>query len=95
MLTSTIQLNDAPSNTQPLVHLVSDCADVHDSLAREAARFSLWRVESYCDGDSVLTSESALVEGDKWGCCLSLSRVASPDASANKQCVKVGHHGAP
>ena len=95
MLMSTIQLDDAPSNTQPLVHLVSDCADVHDSLTREAARSSLWRVESYCDVDSGLASESALVEGDKWGFCPSLSPVASPDASANKQRVKVGHHGAP
>ena len=92
---STIQLDDAPNGMQPLSHLASDCAEVHDSLAREASRSSLWCVESYCDMDSGLDSESALVEGDKWGFCPGSSGVASPDASASKQRSKVGHYGAP
>ncbi len=45
--------------------------------------------------DSGLDSESALVEGDKWEFCPGLSGVASPDASASKQCSKVGHYCAP
>ena len=36
--------------------------------------------------DSGLDSESALLEGEKWGFCPGSSGVASPDASASKQC---------
>ncbi len=95
LLTSTIQVDHAPKGMQPLSHLASDCADVQDSLAREAARSSLWCVESYRDRDSGLDNESALVEGDKWGFCPGSSGAASSDASASKQCSKVGHCGAP
>jgi len=85
---SAIHIDHASNGMRPSSHLASDCADVHDSLAREAARSSLWCIESYCDMDSGLDSESALIEGGKWGFCPGSSGVASPEVSASKQCSK-------